>query len=413
MSLITIMRIAWEGLLRNKLRSLLTMLGVIIGVAAVIVMISVSAGTEASIAANIETLGTNLLFVSPNLSGFNMRGGGPSTGNQVMLTFDDMDAIKSQVKGISGVVTERSIASLVKAGNISIDGVTVVGTTPDYSQVRDVPVADGRFITQKDMDQSAKVAVLGYTLATDLFGDTNPVGQKMTIDNVKLTVVGVTAEKGYVGNTDYDSRLYVPITLIFDRLANNQFARFQGNMVSTVIVQVEDLKEMDKVSQQLLLVLAKRKEVSLEDLPFGISTQQDIIATQESTTASFRSLLAWVASVSLLVGGIGIMNIMLVSVTERRREIGIRQAVGATPNDIRGQFLTEALLLSMVGGLLGVLCGVAGGWLFGRLGSMPTVIVPSSILLAFASAAVVGIFFGYYPANRAAILDPIEALRHE
>jgi putative ABC transport system permease protein len=291
--------------------------------------------------------------------------------------------------------------------------VTVVGTTPDYSQVRDVPVANGRFITQKDMDESAKIAVLGYTLATDLFGDANPVGQKLTINNVKLTVVGVTEEKGYVGNTDYDSRLYVPITLIFDRLANNQFARFQGNMVSTIIVQVENLKEMDKVSQQLLLVLAKRKEVSLEELPFGIRTQQDIIATQESTTASFRSLLAWVASVSLLVGGIGIMNIMLVSVTERRREIGIRQAVGATPNDIRGQFLTEALLLSMVGGLLGIVCGIAGGWLFGRLGSMPTVIVPSSILLAFASAAVVGIFFGYYPANRAAVLDPIEALRHE
>jgi putative ABC transport system permease protein len=400
MNLIVIIRIAWEGLLRNKLRSLLTMLGVIIGVAAVIVMISVSAGTEASIAANIETLGTNLLFVSPNLSGFNMRGGGPSAGNQVMLTFDDMDAIKTQVKGISG-------------GNISIDGVTVVGTTPDYSQVRDVPVAEGRFITQKDMDQTAKVAVLGYSIAQDLFGDANPVGQKITINNVKLTIVGVTAAKGYVGNTDYDSRLYVPITLIFERLANNQFARFQGDMVSTIIVQVEDLKDMDKVSQQLLLVLAKRKEVSLEDLPFGVRTQQDIIATQESTTASFRSLLAWVASVSLLVGGIGIMNIMLVSVTERRREIGIRQAVGATPNDIRGQFLTEALLLSLVGGMLGVLCGIAGGWLFGRLGSMPTVIVPSSILLAFASAAVVGIFFGYYPANRAAILDPIEALRHE
>jgi len=217
-----------------------------------------------------------------------------------------------------------------------------------------------------------------------------------------------------VGDVDYDMRLYTPITVVFQKFTNSQFARIMGDRVRMIYVEVdENPTSLDDVILQIELLLAKRHEVSLDEPDFVVTTQQDVIETQEATTEAFRNLLAWVAAVSLLVGGIGIMNIMLVSVTERTREIGIRQSVGASPNDIRWQFLTEAFLLSLIGGLLGVAVGVGGAWLFGEMGGMRTVIVYESILLAFGSAAAVGIFFGYYPATKAAQLDPIEALRHE
>jgi putative ABC transport system permease protein len=407
-----LIRIAWEGIVRNKLRSLLTMLGVIIGVAAVIIMIAVSAGTEATIADRIETLGTNLLFVSADFSAMGPANRQPG-GESGSLTYDDAIALRDTLKNVSGVIVERNTSQTVKAGNVSSDAVSVVGTTPDYPEIREIAIADGRFITQNDMDNTAKVAVLGFSLAQDLFGTTDPVGQKIWVGDVKVTVVGVMDEKGTVGNTDYDSRLYVPITLVFEKYTYSMFARVMGNMVNTITVQVEDRGVINEVITQIQILLAKRHETTIESLPFTVSTQQDIIDTQAATTEAFRSLLAWVAAVSLLVGGIGIMNIMLVSVTERTREIGIRQATGATPNDIRWQFLTEALMLSLTGGLIGVIVGVGGAWLFDLLGSMHTVIVPNSIALAFGSAALVGAFFGFYPANKAAQLDPIEALRHE
>jgi putative ABC transport system permease protein len=407
-----VIRIAWEGLARNKLRSLLTMLGVIIGVSAVIIMVAVSAGTEATIKDQIESLGTNLLFVSAS---FTAQGpGARQSGDSLnMLTFEDVQALRETLTGISGIIAERTLAETVKAGSVTLDGVTIVGTMPDYPQVRGVKLGEGRFLTQKDDDNRAKVAVLGYSLAQYLFGEAEPIGQKITVGNLKLTVVGVMAEKGVVGNTDYDARLYVPISLAVERLTPSMFGRFMGNQINQAIVQVSSEKNMEQVILQIQLLLAKRHETTLEDLPFSIRTQQEIIDTQASTTAAFRSLLAWVAAVSLLVGGIGIMNIMLVGVTERTREIGVRQALGATPGDIRWQFLTEALMLSLVGGLIGVGTGVGGAWLFQRLGEMRTVVIPTSILLAFSSAAAVGIFFGFYPANKAAQLDPIEALRHE
>jgi putative ABC transport system permease protein len=235
----------------------------------------------------------------------------------------------------------------------------------------------------------------------------------VSINNVKLTVVGVMAEIGMTGNVDYDTYLFTPITVVFDKFNFDMFARMFGDSVSVIYVEVEDKSLIDQVTYGIEVLLAKRHDVSLDSLDFVVRSQDDIIETQESTTAAFRSLLGWVAGVSLIVGGIGIMNIMMVSVTERTREIGIRQSVGATPGDIRWQFLTEALLLSLVGGLIGVLAGIGGSWLFGKLGDMRTVVAPSSILLAFGSAAAVGIFFGFYPANKAAQLDPIEALRHE
>jgi putative ABC transport system permease protein len=299
---------------------------------------------------------------------------------------------------------------VVRADSVTIE-TDVIGAMPDFPQVRGVELGDGRFFTQEDLDRKAKVAVLAYTTAQDLFGDADPIGQSITAGSVRLTVVGVMAEKGLVGQTDYDQRVYVPLTVAFQRFS---FSRRFGEMVMTIYVKAESKNTMEKAITQIDALLMRRHDITeLEDPDFTIYTQEDIIETQEATTEAFRSLLAWVAGVSLLVGGIGIMNIMLVSVTERTREIGIRQAVGAAPSDIRLQFLVEALVLSLAGGLVGVIVGIGGSWLFGRTSDMRTVVVLHSILLAFGSAAAVGVFFGFFPANRASQLDPIEALRHE
>jgi len=411
-----VINIAWQALLKNKIRSLLTMLGIIIGVAAVIIMIAISAGTEATIQEEITGLGSNLIYVTPNMTKLN-PGSMQSDGG---LVYDDAFAIADQISGVNGVVVEQSSSQTIKAGDTSLDGVTIMGTTADFPSVRDMEIISGRYFSQQEIDRTTPIAVLGSSLAEELFGEQDPFGETVTVaGNIRLTVVGVFEEKGMVGDVDYDSRLYTPITIVLDKLSDNKFARFKGDRVRTIYVEVDESvgpegeRTLDDVIYQIELLLAKRHEVTLEEADFVITTQQDIISTKESTTAAFRSLLAWVAGVSLVVGGIGIMNIMLVSVTERTREIGIRQSVGATPNDIRWQFLTEALLLSLIGGLIGVAAGLIGSWLFGQASGMRTVIVATSVLLAFGSAATVGVFFGYYPANKASQLDPIDALRYE
>ncbi len=402
------LRVAWESIYRNKTRSLLTMLGIIIGVAAVIIMIAISAGTEAAIEDEITGLGSNLVYVSSSFSR-----GGPGMRSSGGLVYDDAFAIADDVNGVEAVVVEQSSSETVKVVNVTLDGVTIVGSTADFPSVRDMEIDTGRYFNDQEVDRTQKIAVLGYSLAQELFGDEDPVGQVVTVDGTKLTVIGVFSGRGLVSGVDFDSQLYTPITVVFQKFAPSQFARFMGDRVRVISVEIESPEVMESTIQQIELLLAKRHDVSLEAADFSVTTQQDIIKTQEATTAAFRNLLGWVAGVSLIVGGIGIMNIMLVSVTERTREIGIRQSVGATPNDIRWQFLTEALLLSLVGGLIGILAGIGGSWVFGTVSEMRTVIIPSSILLAFTSAAVVGAFFGFYPANKAAQLDPIEALRHE
>jgi putative ABC transport system permease protein len=413
---IEVLRIAWEAIGKNKVRALLTMLGIIIGVAAVIIMIAVSAGTEATISDQITSLGTNLIFIS---SGFSRMGSVMvSSGGLVMsssggLVYDDATAIADQVSGVKGVVVEQQATETIKAGNVTLDSIEIVGTSVDFPAVRDMKVKDGRYFTEEEITHKTKVAVLGYDLAQELFGDADPIGESILVSTTRLTVIGVMAERGTVGEVDYDARLYTPLSVVLQKFTRTPFARITGDRVRMIYVQIADSANMDNVILQIQLLLAKRHNVSLDSADFTITTQQDIIDTQESTTAAFRSLLAWVAGVSLIVGGIGIMNIMLVSVTERTREIGVRQSVGATPGDVRWQFLTEALLMSLLGGLIGVVVGVGGAWVFGTVSDMRTVVVPSSILLAFSSAAAVGAFFGFYPANRAAQLDPIDALRHE
>ena len=412
MNLWETVKVAWEGMASNKVRSLLTMLGIIIGVAAVIIMVAISAGTEATIEERITGLGSNLVFITANFS----RGGpGPmgQQGSSGGLVYDDAFAVAEKVNGVVAVVVEQWAEQTVKAGNITLEDVAILGTTSGFPSVRDMQVDQGRYFKQEEVDQKQKVAVLGYSLAQELFGDVDPIGQVVTVGNTKLTVIGVMAEKGLVGDTDYDSRLYTPITVVFQKFTPSMFARIMGDQVRMIYAKIEDREAIEDTVQQIELLLAKRHDVSLEEADFTVTTQLDVIETQEATTAAFRNLLAWVAGVSLIVGGIGIMNIMLVSVTERTREIGIRQAVGAAPGDIRLQFLIEALVLSLVGGLIGVAAGVGGSWVFGQTSDMRTVVAFESILLAFGSAATVGVFFGFYPANKAAQLDPIEALRHE
>lgn len=404
-----VIRIAWEAITKNTVRSILTMLGIIIGVAAVIIMIAISAGTEAAIQDQITSLGSNLVFVQSSFS----RGGAGQQGPTGGLVFDDATAIAEGVNGVKAVVVEQGSNQTVKVGNVSLDEVAILGSTPDFPSVRDMEIDEGRYFTQAEVDRNQKVVVLGYSLAQELFDDTDPIGSTVTVGTLKMTVIGVLDEKGLVGEVNYDARMYMPITVVFQKFTNSQFARFMGDRVRLIYVELEEDADLDDVILQIQLLIAKRHELSLDEADFTVITQQDIISTQESTTAAFRSLLAWVAGISLIVGGIGIMNIMLVSVTERTREIGIRQSVGATPEDIRMQFLAEALLLSIIGGLIGMLVGIGGAYIFGAVSGMRTVIVSSSILLAFGSAATVGVFFGYYPANKAAQLDPIEALRYE
>jgi len=328
-------KVAWKSLLSNKLRSLLTMLGVIIGVAAVIVMISISAGTEATISEAIHGLGSNLVFVSSALTR-----GGPGQPVQGGLVYDDMTAIRERVSGVAGVAVDQQANVTVKYGNVTLENVVIVGTTPDYPTVRDVQVGAGRFFNEQEQQRAQKVVVLGKTVAEQLFGESDPIGQNINVNNTKLTVIGVLAAKGLVSGTDFDQLIYTPISLVFQKFTPSQFARIMGDRVRQIIVSVDPNANMDEVVQQITILLANRHKVSLDAPDFTIRTQADIIQAQESTTSSFRTLLGWVAGVSLIVGGIGIMNIMLVSVTERTREIGLRQAVGATPGDIQIQFLT-------------------------------------------------------------------------
>lgn len=398
-----IFRVAWEGLTLNKVRSFLTTLGVIIGVASVIIMLAVSSGAEAAIAAQINSLGANLIIVSP------ARG---TPGASRTFVLEDALAIEKQVIGITGISAEQSpIAQTVKTNLVTLDDIDVIGSTAGFPDVRDYAVASGRYFTAEEDDNGVRLAVLGSSLAKDLYGNDSPLGQTITVGSTKFTVIGVMKSKGVVADVNYDSRVYLPISIVLDKFMT--MTTLAGDRIRTIYVKAASQDKIASAITQITSILAQRHDVEVAKPDFTVQTQQDIIATQEATTEAFRNLLAWVAGISLVVGGIGIMNIMLVSVTERTHEIGLRMALGARPRDVLMQFLIEAVVLSLVGGIVGVVMGVGGSYLFGQFGGMPIAVVPSSIPMAFGAAAVVGIFFGYYPATRAAKLDPIVALRHE
>ena len=409
-------RVAWEGVMLNKLRSFLTTLGIIIGVAAVIIMLAVSAGAEAEIEDQISGLGANLIMVTPFRAFGGVRGpaggfpGGGGAGNITALTYAEVLFLSQNLRNVSGVSLEQGTTQNVKGGSLTMTGVSIVGVTADFLEVRNYAVAQGRFFTQPEDEAIQRVAVLGAGIAEDLFDTVDPLGQQVRIGSSRFTVIGVMAEQGVVGATDNDGRIYIPASVVFKKFGGSGFG---GNRVRMILVKAESGDMMDGVIEQITALLSTRRNVDPARPDFGVRTQQDIVDARSSTTAAFRSLLAWVAGVSLVVGGIGIMNIMLVSVTERTREIGLRQALGARPRDVQRQFLLEAIMLSLVGGLVGLIAGVAGSFVFGQLGGMRTELVPLSLPLAFGASAAVGIFFGYYPASQAARLDPIDALRRE
>ncbi len=407
-------RTALYSLSGNKLRSALTMLGIIIGVAAVISLMGIGQGASQAIDKQIGSMGSNLLFVSPGAATVN--GVRQEAGTQQTLTLEDANALldPQNAPAVAAVAPELdTFGQIVYQGNNT--NARVVGVTPAYEQVRNSPVQDGDFITQANVDSRSLVAVLGPQVASALFTDgQEPVGQVIRINNISFKVVGVLQPKGGSGFGNADDQVFVPITTAMARL---QRGRFQGgNVVSMISVQAVSAKDMDAATQQITAILEQRHHIRYQD-DFTIRSQQDLLATASQVSGVLTVFLGAVAGISLLVGGIGIMNIMLVSVTERTREIGIRKAVGATRRDVLNQFLTEATILSVLGGLVGILLGIGVARLISSLPmtglSLHSVVTLSSVLLATLSAIAIGLFFGIYPAFRASALNPIDALHYE
>jgi putative ABC transport system permease protein len=414
MNLAESIRIALRSLSANKLRSALTMLGIIIGVAAVIALMGVGRGAQHAIDTQINSLGTNLLFVSPGAA--NSEGVRQAQGSSQTLTYEDALALNDpqNLPAVAGVAPEvRAFGQVVYQGNNA--NTPIAGVTPDYQSVRNYNVQSGEFINQANITSRSLVAVIGANVASELFtGGEDPVGQTIRINNVPFRVIGVLESKGGSGFGNQDDQVLVPLTTAITRLQRNRFG--SGNVISQISVQVVDANQMDPATQQISEVLRQRHHIRYED-DFTIRSQQDILASANQITGVMTLFLGGVAGISLLVGGIGIMNIMLVSVTERTREIGIRKAIGATRQNVLGQFLTEATILSVLGGLIGIALGAGIARLISGLQAgtvtIQAVVAPDSILLATLFSVVVGLFFGIYPAYRAAQLNPIDALRYE
>lgn len=404
-----VFRFAFAGLRANKLRSGLTTLGILIGVGAVILLVAVGKGSGAQVQANIDKLGTNLLEVSRQAGGFGARAS-RNTGTQSSasaLTLADAQSLVDPVNA-PDVLTEAPVVTASPTATYS--GAThqisqLVGTYPAYLQATNWQIAEGSSITDDDVTQARKVIVIGQTVATDLFGTADPVGQQVMINNVPYSVEGVLQSKGSSGLQDADDFAIAPLTTVQDSLSG-------FGSLSQIVVQAKSAGATTAAQNEITSILTSRHHLSATASPdFRVLNQQSLLATSSSTTHTFTVLLGAVAAISLLVGGIGITNIMLVTVTERTREIGIRKALGAPRAAILGQFLIEAVMLSLIGGALGVAAGLIGTR-FTVAGVKP-VIVPASIALAFAVSALIGLFFGSFPANRAAKLHPIQALRHE
>jgi putative ABC transport system permease protein len=392
----------------NKMRSALTMLGIIIGVGAVIAMIAVGSGAKASIAERIASMGSNMLIV---MSGSSTSGGLRfGSGTVPTLTVDDAKAILSEIPSVKYVAPSLPGVAQVVYGNQNWS-TSIQGTTPEMLDIREWPVASGRSFTQQDLDGATKVCLLGTTVVENLFGGIDPVGQIVRIKNVPFTVIGVLDDKGQTSfGHDQDDTIFVPLTTAQKRLFGMQFP----GMVRTITVQARGPEVMGEVEEEINAVLRQRHRIQPnQENDFSVRNLTEIMSTAQETASVMSLLLGAIASISLMVGGIGIMNIMLVSVTERTREIGIRIAVGAKGRDILLQFLIESLVLSLIGGMLGIAIGVAGTLVLSSLTQWPTLFSMQAILLAFLFSGSVGVFFGFYPAHKASMLNPIEALRYE
>jgi putative ABC transport system permease protein len=418
MTLLDSLRIALRGLSANKMRTSLTMLGIVIGVAAVIALMSVGKGAQEAVVSQIQGMGTNLLFVSP---GSTQTGGVSSAaGSASTLTYEDAMAVAASIPLVSGVAPEAYTTAQAVVGPVNVR-TRVTGTTPDYPQVRNFGVAQGEFFTQQQVDARAMVAVLGSQTAENLFGESSPIGQNVRITTTQASgtgftfkVIGVMESKGAQASGNQDDVIFLPITTLQQRLFSER-STGGGRTVQMINVQVVSEKSMDEAVQQIGELLRQRHRVIEDD--FLIRSQEDMLSTATEVSGALTLLLGAIAGISLVVGGIGIMNIMLVSVTERTREIGIRKAVGARRRDVLSQFMVEAVLVSVVGGVIGIALGVGFSQLISGVSVagqvLRTVVAPEAVLLAFAVSVAIGVFFGIYPATRAASLNPIEALRYE
>ncbi|GIL05484.1 FtsX-like permease family protein [Betaproteobacteria bacterium PRO7] len=410
MGLAAVLRIALKALRVNKLRSSLTMLGMIIGVAAVITMLAVGGGAQERVREQLKNLGSNLMLVLPGST--TASGVRLGTGSQQTLTEEDALAIALEVEGVVVAAPALRGTGQVVAGNANWS-TQFFGTTNDYLIARDWPLAAGRAFEPAEMTGSAKVVLIGQTTARMLFGDADPIDQVIRVRKVPLTVIGLLERKGQNAlGQDQDDILLMPISTARNRVLGQSQGRLKR--VGSISVKVADGVDMKSVEERIKELLRQRQRVQpgVED-PFTIRNLTEILQAQEAASRVLTLLLGAVASVSLLVGGIGIMNIMLVSVTERTREIGLRMAVGARARDILKQFLVEAVTLSMIGGLAGIALGVVGSFVVGALANWTIAITPQSIALAAGFSAIVGVFFGFYPARKASRLLPIEALRYE
>jgi putative ABC transport system permease protein len=403
-------RIALRALRVNKLRSTLTMLGIIIGVGAVIAMVAIGSGAQARVAEQLQALGANMIFVFPgSTTSGGLRAG---AGSSISLTEEDAWTIQRDVQGVVvAAPTMRGSGQLVW-GNLNWSTM-IVGVTPEYFDARDWPMTSGRVFTQEDVDGAAKVAILGQTVAQSLFGDTDPIGQTVRVKKLLCTVVGVLDSKGQ--NTfgqDQDDVIVIPLTTAKRKVLGVSLAN--ARTVNGISIKVGDNEDLKEVQQHIRDLVRQRHRLQPgQDDDFGIRSAAEMVQTKDEQAQLMTKLLMSIASVSLLVGGIGIMNIMLVSVTERTREIGLRMAVGARGRDILTQFLVEALTVALIGGSVGVVAGLVASFALAYFGEWRTVVSPPAILLAFTFSGLIGIFFGFYPARKAAGLNPIDALRYE
>jgi putative ABC transport system permease protein len=401
-------RISFRALKVNKMRSALTMLGIIIGVGAVIAMLAVGTGASKRISEQISSMGSNLLIILP---GATTAGGvRMGSGTQPTLTMGDADAILRECPSVANVAPVLSGVAQVIYGHQNWS-TGVVGTSPDMLVVRDWPIASGRSFTDQDVKNATKVCLLGQTVVDNLFGDMGPVGQLIRIKNVPFTVIGILAPKGQSPRgDDQDDTIYIPVTTAQKKLFGTSFP----GMVRIIMVKAKSTEDLAPAEKQINGLLRQRHHIGQkQENDFTVRNLTEIMQAAEQSTKVMTLLLGAIASVSLLVGGIGIMNIMLVSVTERTREIGIRMAIGAKTWDIRLQFIIEALTLSLIGGVAGIIAGISASKIISLLAGWSTIISPCSNLLAFGFSGLVGIFFGFYPAYKASLLNPIDALRYE
>ena len=400
---------AWVGLVTHKLRSLLTILGIVIGVAAVISLMSIGRGAEARIISNIESMGSDLITITPGALTFG--GVRSASGGVATLTMEDAETIAEQVPYVNSVAPSYTTSLQLVVGSENMNA-QVTGITPEYMPTRNLELANGTFLSESDYQRGMKVAVLGSNVKDTLFGDTDPIGQQMRMGNIIVRVIGVLESKeGIIGSSD--DAIFIPLTAMQQTVAQPRTAQGE-RIVSSISLTVSDEEQAGYVVAEITSLLRTRHQLGpIDDDDFSVMSMKELASTVSEAIGTMTLLLGAIAAISLLVGGIGVMNIMLVSVLERTREIGIRKALGARERDIWGQFLIEAAFLTFTGGIIGVIVGWAVSYLISSTGLMTTVVSADIVILAVSVSVGIGLFFGFYPAWNASRLNPIEALRSE